>query len=196
MIACPACGAEQPPEELARLPAEPLFDGPDVRCRACGAGLWIELFPALVRPPEAVDPGERVLDDATASCFFHADKQAEVACEGCGRFVCALCDLEIRGRHLCPSCVAGGQRRDAPELATRRTLYDGIALALALYPLLIFYFTLVTAPAALYFCIRHRHSPGSLVRRRRWRFAVAALLATLQIGGWVALAAFLVSRFS
>jgi hypothetical protein len=55
---------------------------------------------------------------------------------------------------------------------------------LAIYPLLIFYFTLVTAPIALFVAIRYWNAPRSLVRRTKIRYITAIILASMQIAGW------------
>src|SRR5439155_20845122 len=72
------------------------------------------------------------------------------------------------------------------NLENRRTLYDSIALSLAVYPMLIFYFTIITAPMTLYVAIRHWNSPRSLIHRTKARYVMAVALAVLQIIGWVA----------
>ena len=63
-------------------------------------------------------------------------------------------------------------------------LYDQIALALAVLPLLIFYVTLITAPISLYIALRYWKSPRSIVHTTKWRFVVAIVFATLEIVGW------------
>ena len=87
-------------------------------------------------------------------------------CGRCGRFLCALCDLDIGGRHLCPACVAdgpplttattaSGERTAGGELANERFLYDRMALTLAAAPLLFLWpVTLFTAPVALFYAVR------------------------------------------
>jgi hypothetical protein len=62
-----------------------------------------------------------------------------------------------------------------------------MALALATYPLLIFYFTVITAPMALYITIRHWNAPSSVIPRSKWRFVVAGLLSVAEIAGWIVL---------
>jgi hypothetical protein len=73
-------------------------------------------------------------------------------------------------------------------------LYDATALKLAFYPLLIFWFTLVTAPIALYLAIRHWSSPTSIVGRTKTRFVLAITLSGLQILAWIFVIAYYVSR--
>ena len=70
------------------------------------------------------------------------------------------------------------------SLENHRTLYDSIALSLAIYPLLIFYFTIITAPMTLYVAIRYWNAPRSIVHRTKIRYIFAIIIATLQIVGW------------
>lgn len=125
--------------------------------------------------------------EGESSCFFHPQKKAVVPCAGCGRFLCALCDCDFGGTHFCPACLeAGKSKGKIKALDNRRTRYDSIALALALLPMLIFYFTLITAPMTLFVAIRYWNAPRSLVRSNRTRFVLSIIIALLQIGGWTA----------
>jgi hypothetical protein len=66
-------------------------------------------------------------------------------------------------------------------------MYDTIALALAVLPVvtLAFWFlTIITAPMALFVAIRYWNAPRSLVRRTKIRYVLAMILATLQMAGW------------
>jgi hypothetical protein len=123
--------------------------------------------------------------EGESSCFYHPQKKAVLPCDGCGRFLCALCDCQLNGQHFCPACLeAGKSKGKIKSLDSQRTLYDSIALSLAIYPLLIFYFTLITAPMVLFVAIRYWKSPASLVHRSKIRFVVAIIFALLQIAGW------------
>ena len=153
-----------------------------LRCRACGAVLRVVLFPALVGRTDAAPPPQPLLADDEAGCFYHADKRAVVPCDRCGRFLCAVCDVSVGGRHLCPPCietgVAGGEYA---HLARRRVVYDTAALELAVTPLI------VTPLIALYLAIRYASAPSSVVPRGRTRWVLAVVLAVLQIGFWLGL---------
>lgn len=89
---------------------------------------------------------------------------------------------------MCPDCL---QRNVSTEridtLINRRTRYDSIALYLALFPMLLFYLTVFTAPVALFIAIRYWKAPGSIVSRIRWRMPLAATVSALQISGWLIL---------
>lgn len=172
----------------APLPADGSHQGRFAPCPKCGTPLRVELFPAFHRPlPLGVD-GEALVTDEDAGCFYHAGKKAIVPCAECGRFLCALCDCEIKGRHLCPACLDTGRKKGKlKELENQRTLYDNIALSLAIYPLLVFYLTVFTAPMVLFLSIRHWNSPTSILPRSKLRFVAAMLLASLQIAGWALL---------
>lgn len=184
---CPSC----------RTPlGESLFNRSDLApCPACGERIQIEIFPALFRPSTRGRSGEALMVEGESSCFYHPQKKAVVPCDGCGRFLCALCDCQLHSEHFCPSCLeTGRQKGRIKRLENQRTLYDAIALSLATLPLLIFYFTIVTAPIALYLVIRYWNAPLSIVHRTKLRLVLAALLATAQIVGWGIGAYFLFTR--
>ncbi len=187
LVQCPQCHAWL---------LEGVFNQPESSpCPACGVPLQVEVFPALFRRINPGQGGETILVDGESGCFYHPQKKAVLPCQGCGRFLCALCDCELHGQHFCPACLETGRTKGKiKSLENQRTLYDGIALSLAIYPLLIFYFTLVTAPAALFVAIRYWNAPRSLVRRTKIRYVAAMVLASIQIAGWTALFVFLATR--
>jgi hypothetical protein len=153
------------------------------RCSRCGLTLQTLVFPAIANTARGTAP-EVIGDDSEASCFYHSHSRAAVPCEQCGRFLCHLCDLEVEGRHLCPSCFQAGLTHKRLEtVETRRTMYDTVALALATIPAVFLWPVLVTAPAALWVVVRRWNAPGSLVSRTRIRFYLAALFALAEIVG-------------
>lgn len=165
-----------------------------VACPSCASKTNAVVFPAFLDRLETVS-AEAVLDDTEGSCFYHPAKKAKVACESCGRFICALCEVEISGARLCPQCLDSGKRKGKlSSLEGSRTLYDNIALLLSLVGILLvtWVFTIVTAPAAFYICLRYRKAPRSLVRPGGWRWWTALVLSTLQILGWVAFLIYLI----
>lgn len=182
IIACPACHH--------RVPIDPA-GAPPARCPTCGQELLVDIYPALFRPPETLAIGQLALAEGEASCFYHSQKKAAVACEACGRFLCALCDVEFRGQHLCPACIQTGRtKRKDKHLENRRVMYDDIALTLAVLPplsLIGLYFTWATAPLALFVTVRYWNAPRSVLPRTKARFILAALLAAAQVIAWGAL---------
>ncbi len=166
-------------------------------CPSCGVKSFWVLFPAFheVKKGRA---GESLLVDTDAGCFYHPQKKAELACEYCGRFICALCDVEIEGKHLCPPCVESGKQKGRlKSLDNHRVLYDSVAFTLAVLPLAVvvfIYFTFITAPIALFMAIRFWNAPTGILHRSKWRMVVAILISSLEIAGWVALVYFLITR--
>jgi hypothetical protein len=142
-------------------------------------------FPALTAARPRVVPAA-VLEAEHATCFYHQTNQAETVCEGCGRLVCAICGIDFGGRRVCPPCIAEVKVDDA-QAVSRRILFDGIALAVALLPMLMWPVTLVTAPLALGFVIVGWRKPRSLVAGNRIKLVSAGLLALIQISGWTIL---------
>lgn len=154
-------------------------------CPGCGAVMQVEVYPALFRRLTPGRDGEALVVESEASCFYHPQKKALLPCEGCGRFLCALCDCELHGQHFCPACLETGKKKGKiKRLENERTLYDNIALSLSLYPLLIFYLTLITAPMALYLALRYWNAPRSIVHRTKLRFICAIVFASLELAGW------------
>jgi len=155
------------------------------QCAVCGHEFWIEAFPALVKEVAAGQSGETLLDDEESSCFYHPAKKAIRPCDACGRFLCALCDIDVNGEHWCPACFEKGVKKGKKEhLKKENIYYDDIAVSVAIVPLLIFYLTLFTAPIALYIALRHWNTPLSAAPRGRWRFVVAIVFSVLEIAGW------------
>ena len=158
-------------------------------CRSCSGLLRVDVFPALYRSPDKGRSGESLQMDKEAGCFYHLRKKAVVPCSACGRFLCALCDVPLNGRHLCPACLEVGKTNGhIKNLETHRTCYDTIALLVATVPLLMFFFpwfTIITAPLAIYLTVRHWKAPTSIIPRTKLRFISAAVIASLQIAGWI-----------
>jgi len=177
LIHCPKCKATL---------LDGVFNRDDfIPCPVCVSALRVEIYPALFRRFEAGNAAVPVMAEGEASCFYHPQKKAVLPCEGCGRFVCALCDCEHQGLHLCPACLEAGRTKGKiKSLESARTRYDSIALGLALFPILIFYFTVITAPIVLYVVIRYWKKPLGLTQTSRTRMVVAAIVALLQILGW------------
>lgn len=190
LVQCPRCQAWL---------GEGIFNQPDLQpCPACGVPLQVEIFPAIFRETTPGHSAETVLVESESSCFYHPQKKAVQPCDSCGRFLCALCDCKLNDQHFCPNCLETGKTKGKIKgLDQQRTLYDSIALIVAVLPLVaVFtaYFTLVTAPAALFIAIRYWKSPLSIVRRSRIRFVIAILLALAQIAGWTILFVVLATR--
>jgi hypothetical protein len=171
-IACPKCRIS--------LDAERYPIGVYNACQNCDSDLQMQLFPAVLRPPSSGQMGETILMDSEAGCFYHPNKKAVVPCAACGRFLCALCDIDLHGEHYCPNCVETGRRKGRfSALEHSRILYDEVALTLALMGVPS---CGITTPMALYYAIRHWKSPISLVSRRPWRAPLALALSLLQLG--------------
>lgn len=156
-----------------------------VPCPGCQTPLRAEVFPALFREVPRGSAGELALQEGQATCFYHPQKTAHVPCDACGRFICALCDVELHGEHLCPACIESGRRKgNIVTLENKRTLHDSIALTLALAPALMWPVTVITAPGTIVYALMTWKKPGSLVRRSKARFIVALIIASLTVVAW------------
>ena len=186
-IYCPNCRIP--------LPHQMYNTSGPANCPSCENPVKAEVFPALFKESQASGGDETILRENEPGCFFHPQKKAVVPCALCGRFLCSLCDVEFGGRHVCPLCLAAGQKKKKiRDLETRRVLYDDIALALAIIPVILTFVTVITAPMCLYIAIRHWKSPLSIIPRTKLRFVLAILLAGVQTTGWLFLFGWLISR--
>ena len=179
---------------------EALFNtGSPVPCPRCNSSLLVRVFPAFFRAPAIGAAAEALGSAEDAGCLYHPRKKAVVPCADCGRFLCALCDLEIDRRHVCPACVTAGRPGGGlpvGRLEGPRLLHDSLALSLAVLPLLIYPFTLVAAPAALFLVVRYWNEPKEHpLGRTRVRLVLAALLAAATLVGWGCLFYLLLRNF-
>lgn len=149
-------------------------------CPTCNSNLEIRIFPALLGKPETVLP--TAIAEGEASCYNHVTRQAVASCANCGRFVCALCQIEFDGTTRCPTCL------ERTSFEKQRILYDSIALATATLPAVFIWTTIVGAPLAIYTSLRYWKRPSSLVPRNKWRFVLAILIALLELIALAALA--------
>lgn len=176
---------------MATKPEDWNFPG-GADCPVCGQRVEVRAFAAIEREARGEKP-EAVAGAEEAGCYYHPQNRAAVHCDACGRFLCALCDLPLGGQHLCPQCVdVGVKTKKLADADTQRTYHDSVALAFATWPMLIFYFTLFTAPVALYYVIRYWKQPQGILPRSKIRFVIAGSLALLQIAGWIFLVGALV----
>ena len=175
------------------LPIEAVNGGELVACHNCAVPVFAELFPAYFRPQAKGSVGEALLTHSHASCFYHPQKQAAVVCGNCGRFLCGLCDLELEGQHLCPTCLETAQRGGKIQsLENRRVLYDVLAFHLALVSIFISFFGLLTGTAAVVLAIRHWKSPRSIVSTGRSRLVLALIIGSLFTLLWISVIAALI----
>lgn len=175
IVNCSNCGAALSAENFKR-PGQG-------KCTRCQTEQEIVVFPAIYRRLQS--SRAEAISGEEANCFNHPRKKAVIVCEDCGRFLCSLCDIQIGNHHSCPVCIDLGRKQgSASALVTTRAIHDSIALSLAILPVIMWPITLLTAPATVFYAIRHWRSPTSILPRSKIRYVAAILIASLQILGW------------
>lgn len=177
-IRCPECRRPLPEDRETLNGLE--------RCPACNAALSIVTFPGFRRAPAAGRAAERITGEGEAACYFHATKKAAVPCDDCGRFLCALCDIPVDGRHLCPTCIDTAHKTGTVRSLERsRTRWDAVVWYANLglltgvgVPFVALFNVLVTV-----FCWRAADSRVANVRRR---MVLGTLVSVLFAAGLVA----------
>jgi len=158
-VTCPHCSVD--------IPADSRWQS----CPYCQKWLQIGVWPAVRQNNNAAT----ALSDQ-ATCFFHPDKAFQACCRRCGRFVCALCDLQLGAEHVCPTCFERGRADSGAEAGKaewryRDVLYDSIAVTVG-WAWIIVWPTIVAAiPAVIFLHVKYRKAPRSyLIPRSGWRF--------------------------
>jgi hypothetical protein len=174
-VVCTRCG-EPLPVEAGGLAAP-------ARCGRCQAEFMVAVFPAIGRDAASGQRPELVVADGEASCFYHPVNRAVVPCESCGRFLCALCDVELDHHHCCPSCLEAGQHNGRIQgLERGRVRYDKVLWGLLVLPVLFCGLaTPVTALGAMVLVLWKWRAPASLVVNTRFRRGFAAALAVVEM---------------
>jgi hypothetical protein len=143
-------------------------------CPYCQKWLQIRVWPIVRQNTNAVS----ALSDQ-ATCFFHPDKAFQACCQRCGRFVCALCDLQLGAEHVCPTCFERGRADSGAEASKaewryRDVLYDSIALTVGWVWILFWPVIVAALPAVIVLHVKYRKAPRSyLIARSGWRFWAA-----------------------
>ncbi|HMO64160.1 MAG TPA: hypothetical protein PKE47_02855 [Verrucomicrobiota bacterium] len=168
-LPCPKCrGAFEPPA-----------GGVEMDCPRCRAPLLVAVFPVFGRGLAAGGTGAPVVAEGDAGCFFHPGRLAAVVCGGCGRFLCALCDVEFAGGRWCPKCLADARRQEAASFPQTRVRHDYLVLMTVVLSLLAFPAAVVTGPFAIGYAAWAWRRPPGLAAASRPRLVVAAVLAAL-----------------
>jgi hypothetical protein len=161
-VACPYCSVD--------IAADSAWQS----CPYCQKSLQIRVWPIARQNANAVS----ALSDQ-ATCFFHPDKAFQACCQRCGRFVCALCDLQLGAEHVCPTCfergrVDSGVEASKAEWRYRDVLYDSIALTVGWGWILFWPLIVAAIPAVIVLHVKYRKAPQSyLIPRSGWRFWAA-----------------------
>ncbi|MBT8339471.1 MAG: hypothetical protein HKP58_07255, partial [Desulfatitalea sp.] len=121
MIACPNCRQIQPTEDINTGRLTP--------CPHCRTVLRIDAFNALLRRNADEAQPQVVFEQGQAECYYHPGKAAVTPCDGCGRLLCSLCQVELDGDNLCMTCLqAAKDKGTSSNLQQKRTRFDTIAL--------------------------------------------------------------------
>lgn len=154
-------------------------------CETCGRLVAVHLYPALTREYHNSESAAADVVASESSCFYHPNKSASVVCDGCGRFLCSLCDIAMNERHYCSTCIEHQSADESNTETVRRFVHrDSLAFGLSILGTFFWFVSFVTAPIVLYLVVRYWRSTQSLLTRNRWRFVVAGIIATLQLSLW------------
>ena len=100
--------------------------------------------------------------------------------------MCALCEIDLGARRICPTCLGSGlESEKLPELINSRVDWAHLALLTGALPLIAFFlwpFFILSGPTAIFLTIFGWNKAGSLVRGKRRPIAVlGAVLGLAQL---------------
>ena len=155
-----------------------------VACTHCQTVTQAWIFPALYREKKSRQ-AQHLLDEGHSSCMTHPTKQAVAVCDGCGKFLCSLCDIDWHSEHLCSTCIAH-RKSDATknDLRSEYVHYDRIVLVLAVASFFLYFLGVILAPIALYIGWRYWNEPWRPVPYRKWGMIAYITLAFLMLLIW------------
>jgi len=180
-VTCPSCDT---PIQWMSVSPEGTIAG---NCTHCERPLAGRIFPRFFNSSGQAVASREVFVSGKAACYNHESKEAVTACDHCGRFLCSLCELPLEGKTYCPVCMEKLDRDgNIQTFKHHETRHDSIAVALALLPLLLWPFTIITGPLTIVYIWKYWSTPRtSILPRWRWRFYVAGVMALIQCVGWV-----------
>lgn len=185
ILRCASCEASLSPPERVGAVALP--------CPVCRQVSRAWVFPAMFQERDST-AGQRLLDEGQSSCMNHPQKQAVTVCDSCGKFLCALCDVEWNDEHLCTTCIQHRKQSDhAGAYRTSYTHYDSVALIIVLLSLAFMpFFGLggFLAPVTFYVAWRYWRVPWRPVPHGKWYMVLAILLANFVILIWLVTAVY------
>jgi hypothetical protein len=178
-VQCPKCKASL---------YEPIFNAAGLQpCPNCSVPIQIVTFPALRKAAQTSAIGENIVVTGESSCYFHPTKRAAVSCEKCGRFICALCDVAVDGKHLCSQCLSGHvQKGTLQTLKKTGQRHDSAASACAVVCIPLIYLAIIIAPVGLYFCLKGlKQKDGLFPRKTKTLYSLAVILIMEMVGSFL-----------
>ncbi len=142
----------------------------------------IHLYPAFLRRKKGPEAKE-ILEEDESSCFYHPQFAATNVCSHSGRFICDLCTTEWNGEIISLQALNEIKSKGKnAKLSDSKKLWDDIALALVLLPIVVFPLLYVTAPLAVIISLwKWKQGPTSIVRRSRVRYIFAIIIGLIEI---------------
>lgn len=133
----------------ALLPLDAEKSGALSACPSCAEPYRIDVFPRVQHREQSKDPVPIDSEDQ-ARCFFHEKFQAAIPCDGCGRFLCQLCDINFQGGHRCISCIEQMKKEKSSLLVNSETRWGNLAKMSLVMSLPFWFLSFVTIPVGMF----------------------------------------------
>ena len=176
---CPRCNWEQPGVAVG-VPGEH-------KCRYCGTVFEESIFPAVLNEFSPVAVQDAEIGSGEARCYFHDGRVAAVVCDGCGVYLCPLCDLNIADGHYCSNCLTK-IKNESTDLLNRVLFVDTLLLWFSVLSTMIIYLTFIFDIAIIIMCFRFWGTVRQPYKKRgNWRFLLAGTISAVKILAFISL---------
>lgn len=167
------------------LPVSPRNNGLYLACPTCGSQFRIDIFQALNKKKRSTAP-QALTESSQATCFYHEEYQAEIACDSCGRFLCGLCDIKFHGGHHCANCIAS-LKNESSKLVRSETGWAGLVFLILFVSMFLWFMSFLLIPAALFLYFKKGRGPQRVLPPPWYELPGVLLMAVLAASTTVAL---------
>lgn len=155
----------------------------EAECSNCMHSFELSIFPAVFNNGKtATVESTQVFHEGESTCFEHQSSLAVATCNDCGRFLCSLCTVKTGELIQCLDCFVKTKETKNADKIVR---WDQILPAMSILPILIWPFTIFTAPAVLILSILKWKNPeNNPLPYSHASIAIAFIFALIQVGFW------------
>lgn len=152
-------------------------------CSSCLHSFELSIFPATFgQGKTGTVETTPVFHEGESTCFDHSSSLAVATCHECGRFLCSLCTVESGELIQCLDCFVKAKETTNADRIIR---WDQVLPAMSILPILIWPFTIFTAPAVLILTfLKGKNPENNPLPYSRISIAIAFIFALIQVVFW------------
>ncbi|UDQ98734.1 hypothetical protein AAEX28_01285 [Lentisphaerota bacterium WC36G] len=157
--------------------------GDDVKfkCIGCEKLNTVTIYPEVIVEKKEINKAEKIMNDEDASCYLHANNQAETICEQCGSYICNICAIKMNSKIICPNCLNSKTEDQVDTFQKSAILHNNIAFNLALLQLLFWQLAAFIAPFVFIYSLCCWNKVKTPYKVTKAKFIFAIMISSLGI---------------